>query len=562
MRMPTVDRKDARDIFVIIAAWCGSALIVNPIGDFPLGDDWSYGRTVAHLLETGHYEPTNWNSAMLVTNVLWGALFCFPAGFSFTALRFSTLVAALLGLIGVYVLFRDLRQPRRVALLVALVLGFNPIYYVLSHTFMTDVLFTALLTWGGICFARTLRTGSNQQLIAGTALALAAMLSRQIALCLPVAFAATTLLQSRTTVRVVIRALIPAFVCAAAYLAFSPFAAMGNSYEKIIFETLLSDVQLFISVIIRNIYFILIHIGLFLLPILLLAARGLWQFGVNRVIAAGAIATLIVVVIAMARIQNADRQYGDEFLLPFFDNWLVKSGLGMLNLRDVYILKLDNLPPLPAGFWVTVTGLGLAGAVLLTTIIFLHAWELISIHRSGKPLDANAMVGRFALLTSALYFLLCLPLPAIWDKYVIPIIPFLVVTIVCFGGQQAWFSSDSPRALRLTVYAMLVTFSLFSIAGTRDFLTWNRVRWTALRELMQVSYVGPEDIDGGFEFNGLYLYTPIINFAATDISWWWVRRDTYQIGFGPVPGYKVFKEYTYQHWLPWHVQKIVVLHKE
>jgi len=39
----------------------------------------------------------------LITQALWGSIFCVPAGFSFNALRFS-LTLAIVGILGVYVL--------------------------------------------------------------------------------------------------------------------------------------------------------------------------------------------------------------------------------------------------------------------------------------------------------------------------------------------------------------------------------------------------------------------------------------------------------------------------
>lgn len=154
MKTSTTGREVVRDVALITFCWCLSVVVVNPIGNFPLSDDWAFGRTVANLLETGHYKRVDCGWITLITNVFWGALFCLPDGFSLTALRFSSLVAALLGLIGAYAFVRHLPQPRSVVVLVALMLGFNPLYYVLSHSFLTDVLFTTLLIWAGVFLFR------------------------------------------------------------------------------------------------------------------------------------------------------------------------------------------------------------------------------------------------------------------------------------------------------------------------------------------------------------------------------------------------------------------------
>jgi hypothetical protein len=75
---------------------------------------------------------------------------------------------------------------------------------------------------------------------------------------------------------------------------------------------------------------------------------------------------------------------------------------------------------------------------------------------------------------------------------------------------------------------------------------------------MESKHVKAEDIDGGFEFNGWYMYDSQYK-SDPKKSWWWVQGDTYRIGFGSMPGYTVIKEYSYLHWMPPHAGKIVVL---
>src|SRR5690349_10444134 len=91
--------------------WGLAAAIVNPSADFPLIDDWSFASTVRHLLQHGDFRPAGWTAMPLITNIAWGSLFCIPAGFSFNALRLSTLTAAFLGVVCVYFLEIDVGQP-------------------------------------------------------------------------------------------------------------------------------------------------------------------------------------------------------------------------------------------------------------------------------------------------------------------------------------------------------------------------------------------------------------------------------------------------------------------
>src|SRR5712671_6036943 len=177
------------DLLILAALWLASLSAVWPIGDFPLNDDWAFARSVKHLLETGNYQPTEWAAMPLFTQTLGGALFCLPTGFSFNALRCWTLVLSAAGVVFTYLASRYVHPSRTVAVLSALTLASNPIYYALSCTFMTDVTFTGLMMGSAWFLFRNLQGGANGDLIAGALLALAAVLCRQLGLAIPLSFA-------------------------------------------------------------------------------------------------------------------------------------------------------------------------------------------------------------------------------------------------------------------------------------------------------------------------------------------------------------------------------------
>lgn len=46
-----------RDLGIIALLWALAILTVQPMGDFPLNDDWSYGMTAKRLVEGLGYDP-------------------------------------------------------------------------------------------------------------------------------------------------------------------------------------------------------------------------------------------------------------------------------------------------------------------------------------------------------------------------------------------------------------------------------------------------------------------------------------------------------------------------
>jgi hypothetical protein len=56
---------------------------LRPLQNAPFIDDWAYAWSVEHLRRTGELRILGWAVSQNVAQVLWGALFCAPFGFSF-----------------------------------------------------------------------------------------------------------------------------------------------------------------------------------------------------------------------------------------------------------------------------------------------------------------------------------------------------------------------------------------------------------------------------------------------------------------------------------------------
>ena len=562
-------RTATTDMLGIASLWCLSFLVVNPLGDFPLNDDWSFGLTVKHLVENGDFRPSGWFPMPFITNALWGSLFCIPFGFSFTALRISTITLSLIGILGVYILVRGLRQPRWLAVIIALTLGFNPVYYALSNTFMTDVPCAAIMILAAIFFARALRSDSNLHLLIATTLAVAATLSRQLAISIPLAFGLSLLLTRRFTIQNMLRAAISPTVVVGALLVFRKWLEVGERLHPIYQARmrgvvgLLSKPGALVSPLVAtNAHLVLLYLGLFLLPVLIFVAAAAVRSDKKQMIvllsfAAGLLAWRSAILVSRGR----------SLLMPLSHNILIGSGIGPLTLRDTHILSLDHVPWLPWSFWLVVTAMSLLGATLLIAVLSWAALKFVSGLRLGSHIPHNQVVGIFFLLSGVIY-LLPLLVAGFYDRYLIPVIPLFAACAACAYGCVPQSHREKVGSLRSLGVVILVAMSVFAIGATRDYLAWNRLRWDALRHLMEERGVAASNIDGGFEFGGLYLsgsknYQKTLHAGTQDPtnSWWWVQEATYLIAFGDVTAYKVIKEYTYLNWITPRIGKILVLQK-
>ncbi len=554
-------RGTAIDFFALTTLWLLAVLIVNPLGDFPLNDDWAMSRSVKHLLEQGDYLPTGALAMTLIMHVFWGALFCIPYGFSFTALRISTLVLSLVGVLGLYVLIRQLDRPRWLALICALTMGFNPIYFSLANTFMTDVPFTAWEILACLFFVRYLQMQKNFDLCLATTLAIVALLIRQLGLAIPMAFGVAFLFKNRFQKHSWLRASLPAILTAATLIVFNHWLrasgrAVGSYNLQLGQMVGKSKHPLTLPLNFAHYgWVMLMYLGLFLLPIFA-TVKFNPQTAQKK--------TRLAVWLAWFGLLTltAGHFFLKTALMPVHLNILDSWGLGPLTLCDTYSLRLPDVPLLPAAFWVVVTVLSLFGAGLLIAIVVKEVTRLASEYRSrnisAPPADRH-LKNTLAIfsLAGTLIYLGPLLINGLFDRYLLTV----VVLLTAFVVITLPVIEHPPVSLRYFAGILLViAFAGYAIAGTRDYLEWNRVRWAALNDLQQEK-ISPEQIDGGYEFNGWFLYDPKYH-GSRHKSDWWVQDDEYILSFGQIAGYEIHREYNYAHWMPPYEGKILVLKRE
>jgi hypothetical protein len=426
---------------------------------------------------------------------------------------------------------------------------------------MTDVPFTTISVLATLLLARSLLSGSIAQLALGTVLASAAVLSRQLALCIPLAFAAVSFLHGRSESQRKPRAVIPLVACMGALLVYDHWLAATGRVPALYHEKtndlvqVLSSIQMLATHLPINTFTAANYLGLFLLPVLIPLSADALRGGRR------AVSPFVAGLILMAAGEAARIVSGKHALMPLAGNILIPSGIGPLSLRDEWILHLNHVPALPTPFWDVVTALALLGGALLIGLICSRTADLAAQFRRRRRIGDDAAVGTLCLLVGLIYLVPLAISTGPFDRYYVPAIPFFAAGLGGLSGPFDDSSTARTHVLRTCAFALVGAAMLFAVGATRDYLTWNRVRWHAIDELTRDAAADRKDLDGGFEFNGMYLYDPQYHEDATR-SWWWVDGDTYQISFGPVPGYSVSKQYSYRRWLPWSKQSIYVLRKD
>ena len=114
-------------------------LISHPFAEMGISDDGPYVVMAHTLATTGHILYTGWAAPMLVWQLILAATLIKLFGFSFSVVRLSTILIAILMAFVIQRILVRANVSERNATIATLALVVSPLYLVLSATFLTDI---------------------------------------------------------------------------------------------------------------------------------------------------------------------------------------------------------------------------------------------------------------------------------------------------------------------------------------------------------------------------------------------------------------------------------------
>ena len=465
------------DLGLIVLMWAMPLVALRPLQDSPFVDDWVYAWAVEHLLRTGQLKMLDWSVSQNVAHVLWGALFCLPLGFSFTALRLSTWAASLLGLVGLHVLLRELGVRRVDALVGVALLAFYPVYFILSLSFMTDVPFVTVTIWFFAALVRALTRGSTRALAAATLFACLAVAVRPVGIFLTgalllarwpsstrwwrptrgqmAAAAAPLLLLALLTVAR------PSLTESRADLTWVHGSWAWRSQVNFTFDGL----QL-LRWLLANLTVVVGTLGIALAP---LALGNLSRERARVVLPVGLLAAAALTGTLLAR-GGVGAPLDPEFI------WSLRE----LGATEALVPPL-TLAPVRSRPW------SLAAMFVATVSLALALAPLA--RRDLRPEAAGLAWGALG------YFVLSTVLWLFYDRYALPLVAIVVALRLSAAGIPR------PRLALLGVAMMAAV----SGVGTWDHLQYNRALWAAVAWARDAG-IDARRLDGGYVINGWLQY--------------------------------------------------------
>jgi Dolichyl-phosphate-mannose-protein mannosyltransferase len=517
-------RGDRAALVGITGIMLATTFLAYSPAEIPIVDDWTYVWSVEHFLHTGELRVLEWSAHYPLAQILWGALFSRPFGFSFAVLRLSTLALAWAGLLAFFLTLREVGIRPFPAVLATLALWCNPVFFVLSHSFMTDVPFVSAMNAAILFYVRWVNRWRTRDLCLGSVLTMLAFLTRQLGAALaliPLGY----LLLARWLGREHRALPWPQLICLLV-----PFLGIGLTLcwikavhgETRVYIQKAQNLRLLLAIsgwrYVEELLHLLLHLGLVLWP---LAWTAFGRLSRRALIwASGVMAVLSGLCLWQA-----------GTLLNPLGVMLTWDELGH---SSPLITREPAQRQLPLWSQAMVLGVALSGAVVLVAALW-DGWRRWS-HRVGGP-------GTVLLLDSLVQGLLLGVLWLFYDRYYLPLLPGVLALLVSMLRPT--------KTVKIVGIAGVLLWGMIAITGTIDQFRSNMTVAEARAWLLRQG-VAPEHIDAGYALNGWWLYAhaqsePPRPGREPDVPWitGWTALP-YKIAGAVEPSYAVVRSFRWR----------------
>ena len=466
-------------------------LIARPYANTSICDDGPYILMARTLATTGHIAYNGWAAAMIVLQLYLGAAFIKLFGFSFTTVRMSTLLVAMLL---AFALQRTLVRTgisERNATIGTLALVLSPLYLMLSVTFMSDItgLFAIVICLYG-CL-RALQSTNDRTTIAWLVFAILANAifgtSRQIAWLGILAMLPSTLWLLRSRRRVLLAG-------AAATLAGFLFILVCMHWLKhqpYIIPVPLRVTGFPIVHAIGQLIFLFLDIPFFLLPIMVLFLPTIRKNS-SRVIAI--FFALILSYLFLVTYPSHLRGLFRSLLEPTGGG--PGSWIGVHGTVEILTIKGTSPLFLHYGTQVFLTILSL-GALISLIISLFNSPKNLRNESPSSDISWQQLGILFVPFTLA-YILLLISAAAttyfLYDRYALGLLILVLVCLIRYYQERIHARLPSASILLVLIIA------IYGIALTHNMLSFYRAH-AALAAELRANGVPDTSVDYGWEYN-------------------------------------------------------------
>jgi hypothetical protein len=498
-------------LLVLLASAMAWALLFAtvPAQDFPLDDDWVYARGATHFAAFQGPDYVHWASPPQLGQWIWACPFVWIGGPNHVSLRVSAILLSWLGLWAFFDLLREQGASPANAGWTTAALAFNPLFFLLQGTFMTDVPALSFSLCALALYGRAVRKRRLLLLVLAALVTCLAVTSRQNTIVVPIV--AAIMLGGAAELR-----RRPAWwlgVVAPAFAGVLTYVWLGQRADVPAVPVSLGTWD----ALLRYAFVALTYVGFAAAPLALWGTAGcprrVWLWSLAFVSAAAWF--------------YYDHDSGLPFggLFPYSANIITPAGA----FSDSWYL--DSRPELlsqPIRIGLTILAVGGAAGFLVAL------W----CHGKITPPTWLAILQVPLLLVGPLF-----------DRYMIFLMP---------GALSTLCPSRPSRLGRLVAIALLSLFAVSSVGLMHDWLAWQGARWELARSAVDKLHIPPQSIEGGLEWDGSHEPQPNLHpasrrtraFASNASNWFPTITGDYGIANNVRPRTRVLATRDYTTWLP------------
>ncbi len=503
-------------ILLLTVVWLASILVVNIAGNFPLNDDWSFGKTAFTLYKTGQYLPGDWPAMSLISNIVLAIPFIHLFGESFVSLRISSLFYHWLTSIFIFYLAAR-RQSVIVSTLIAIAVLFSPIPFILSFTFMTEPIFQLLCV--SIIFIVVSSRGKSLVLL--TAISVIATLSRQLvlpSLLLPFVYN----LKSLNSLHKSLKYMLPCLLSGSCYFYYRWWLENSQRMPKnqqSSLRSLLSTFQNGPSTVLWNVQQSILLLGFLLLPMLML-------FFAQDIIARRSKMLSVMAMLLTFTIVAKSILLKAPLAFPYTFNVLDRTGFGPLLFA--YDSPVTWSLPFPIKLICSVM------SVLGGSMVLLISYDRLKSAFGRRYVSTESRLYYF----SGILYALSVFIAPMFDRYIALIAVTVMATIVAVR------SNGTSSKLNFVLFVISLVFHIgYCLMAGSDYMNIHRTRSRVYDYLVNSVGANPHTTDAGFEFNGLNNYRH--DYVLSISKPFWVDDVEYGVGFkAPVNSRELYRENT------------------
>lgn len=482
-------------------------------GNYPLNDDVYYSQVVLNFING------NWvfTIAPIANTTLLHALY----GFAFSKLfgpllqglgpyallRLSIMALSIFYVVLAFFFGRLMKLSDKESAGLAMLLLTNPVVFNMAHTFMTDITFSFFFLLGAHFYLKGFGNPGNRELVIGSAFAGASILVRQVGILLPAGALLVLFYKTkfRPRIKQVLSILGLPVVAFAAGVLYWFYFVMGGLYNFFPVNGLQYGGMRLSKIALNTAFYVF--------PLALLSILN-FRLEKKKLLVFAAVLLFAVPFVVFDQLKY-DR------IFPFIRNTIGERGVGTVYMAPAYTAEAGQWAFAPWQLW-----------VFLVASLFLLAHSVSSVSKSFLREEA------MPLLLAAPYFLMMLVVGIFFDRYLMPIFPFLFYLAIKY---------TRGREHRLALLSLtILVFGLISWHHTSIYLNLHQANWSGIDFLLSAG-IPREKIDGGLEFctqNRFGGLIPKGTIGKGSVSGWCESSD-YVTSLEPIAGYTALNSFDY-----------------